>query len=252
MQGMVVIASISGVVQPSGAAASLHEAVLDRLGAAVVTGEIAEGAVLRIEHAEAEYGVSRTVIREVIRVLEAMRVVTIRRRVGVTVRPRAEWNLFDPRIIRWRLAGHERHDQLRSLAELRSGVEPVAAGLAARHATGAQCGALTAAVIGMSVTARTGDLETYLRHDIDFHRTLLAASGNEMFLGLADAVAELLAGRTHHNLMPATPDPVAVRLHAEVAEAVQAGDPEAAERAMRGIVHEAMDAVTGQPGRARS
>lgn len=233
----------------SAAHTSLHESVLDRLGAAVITGALAEGSVLRIEQVEADFGVSRTVIREAVRVLEAMRVVSVRRRVGITVRPAAEWNAFDPRIIRWRLAGPRRRDHLRALGELRRGVEPVAAGLAALHASGEQCGVLTGAVIGMSVTARSGDLETYLEHDIAFHRTLLAATGNEMFIGLADVVAEVLAGRTRHNLMPASPKPMAVSLHVTVAETVQAGDRTGAEEAMRGIVCEALEAVveSGSP-----
>lgn len=201
---------------------------------------------MRTEQVEAEYRVSRSVIREALRVLESMQMVGIRRRVGVTVRSRAGWNAFDPRIIRWRLAGTERHEELRALSELRSGIEPVAAGLAALRATPEQCGALTGAVIGMSVTARSGDLEAYLEHDSAFHRALLEASGNEMFHSLADVVVELLAGRTHHHLMPETPEPAAIRLHAAVAEAVQVGDRRAAEDAMSGIVVEATDALARQ------
>ena len=99
----------------------LHEHVLARLGPAIVAGDVAEGAVLRIEEIEREHGVSRTVARDAVKVLESLQVVTSRRRVGVTVRPRSEWNLFDPRLIRWRLAGPDREQQLRSLSELRRG-----------------------------------------------------------------------------------------------------------------------------------
>ena len=72
--------------------------------------------------------------------------------------------------------------------------------------------------------AKAGDLEAYLVADMVFHRTLLEASGNEMLAALATVVAEVLAGRTHHDLMPAQPNPEAIRLHGEVARAVQAGD----------------------------
>jgi len=221
----------------------LHERVLSRLGPAIVAGETAPGEVLRLEQLEARYGVSRTVAREVVKVLESMHVVSSRRRVGVTILPRSEWNLFDPRMIRWRLAGHDRMAQLSSLSELRSGVEPVAAALAARHATPEQCGRLTGAVMGMSVSARKGDLEEYLKHDIAFHQTVLEGSGNEMFAGLSQVVAEVLAGRTHHHLMPAHPEPEAIRLHADVADAIQGGDPARAEQAMRAIVQEAIGAM---------
>jgi DNA-binding FadR family transcriptional regulator len=221
----------------------LHEQVLARLGPDLVAGVLAEGQVLHIEALEARYGVSRTVIREVVKVLEALQIVTSRRRIGVRVRPRGEWNLFDPRIIRWRLDGPDRADQLRSLSDLRRGVEPVAAELAAKHATPQQCGALTGAVIGMSVTGKAGDLEAYLAHDVTFHQVLLEASGNEMFAALAPVVGEVLTGRTHHDLMPARPSVSAIRLHGDVAQAVAGGSPDQARSAMDDIIDEAMGAM---------
>lgn len=227
--------------------AGLHGSVLDELGTLITSGAFPPGHVLRIEQLEDRFGVSRSVIREAIRVLESMGLVASRRRVGVTVAPRPEWNLFDPRIIRWRLDGADRDELLASLGQLRRGVEPVAAALAARHATPEQCGALTGAVMQMAVHGRSGDLDAYLAADIAFHRTLLAASGNEMLGALTDVVAEVLAGRTHHDLMPAHPEPAAIRWHAEVAQAVQAGDGEAAERAMRDIVEEANRAMLAAP-----
>ncbi|MFD8559251.1 FadR/GntR family transcriptional regulator [Streptosporangium canum] len=223
----------------------LHQSVLDTLGSLIASGGLTAGQVLTIEELELRFGVSRSVIRETIRVLESMGLVSSRRRVGVTVAARTEWNLFDPRIIRWRLAGEDRGEQLRSLGELRRGVEPVAAALAARHATPEQCGALTGAVMQMAVHGRSGDLEAYLAADILFHRTLLEASGNEMLSALTGVVAEVLTGRTHHHLMPARPEPAAIRWHAEVAQAVQSGDAAAAERAMRNIVDEATRAMLG-------
>jgi DNA-binding FadR family transcriptional regulator len=224
-------------------AAGLHERVLARLGPAIVSGAVAEGSVLRIEQIGDEHGVSRTVARDVVKVLESLQVVTSRRRVGVTIRPRTEWNLFDPRLIRWRLAGPDRERQLRSLGELRRAVEPVAAALAAKHADDDQCARLAAAATGMASSGRAGDLAAYLADDVAFHQVLLQASGNDMFAGLASVVGEVLTGRTEHHLMPATPEPAAIRLHADVAAAVAARDPAAAERSMRAILAEATQAI---------
>jgi DNA-binding FadR family transcriptional regulator len=217
--------------------------VLDTLGQEIVSGVLAAGSVLRVDAAESRFGVSRSVVREAVRVLESMQLVSARRRVGITVQPAEQWNPYAPLIIRWRLAGPDRWVQLQALSELRSGIEPVAARLAAARATPAQCGALTAAVIGMSVTARARDLEAYLAHDVQFHRTLLIASGNVMFAGLATVVEELLAGRTHHHLMPDVPEAEAIRLHGAVATAVQSGHADEAEHAMRAIVVEAAQAL---------
>ena len=233
---------------PKDAVHGLHSSVLDRLGARIVAGELPAGHVLTLDRIDHEYAVSRSVSRETVRVLESMGLVESRRRVGVTVLARAQWNVFDPRVIRWRLAGEDRTNQLLSLSELRIGIEPGAAALAARRATPEQCGEMTGAVMQMAVHGKSGDLEAYLAADTVFHQTLLAASGNEMLQALGAVVAEVLAGRTHHHLMPAHPNPAAIRLHADVAQAVQAGDADAAEQAMREIIREAAQAMLDEHG----
>jgi DNA-binding FadR family transcriptional regulator len=221
----------------------LHGSVLDALGQEIVSGTAAVDSVLRIDQLDERFGVSRSVVREAVRVLSSMGLVETRRRLGVRVRPRSEWNVFDPRIIRWRLAGPDREDQLVSLGELRRGFEPVAAGLAADRATPEQCGVMATAVMQMTVHAKAGDLQAYLEADTVFHRTMLEASGNEMLAALSTVVAEVLAGRTHHDLMPTTPNPVAIRLHSDVAQAIGAGDAGAASAAMAAIIEEASAAV---------
>ncbi|MFE9403101.1 FadR/GntR family transcriptional regulator [Streptomyces sp. NPDC006530] len=216
-------------------ARGLHTHVLTSLGLAITAGEYPPGSVLRTDELAQRFDVSRTVVREVVRVLESMHLVESRRRVGVTVRPAEQWNVYDPQVIRWRLAGADRPRQLRSLTVLRSAIEPVAAGLAARRATPAQCADLTEQALGMVATSRGRQLEAYLVHDVAFHRIVLNASGNEMFARLGDVVAEVLAGRTHHQVMFPDPDPAAVTLHVRVAEAVRERDAEKAERLTREI-----------------
>lgn len=213
----------------------LHGRVLDTLGPAITAGEYPPGSVLRTDELAQRFDVSRSVMREAVRVLESMHLVASRRRVGVTVRPQHEWNVYDPQVIRWRLAGADRPRQLRSLTVLRSAVEPVAAGLAARYASAEQCAELTECALGMVANSRGHRLEQYLFHDMAFHRVILTASGNEMFARLGDVVAEVLTGRTHHEVMFEDPDPAAVTLHVQVAEAVRARDAERAERLTREI-----------------
>lgn len=221
----------------------LHGQVRDRLGRRITSGELPVGSVLTLEGVQAEYAVSRPVAREAIRVLQSMGMVATRRRVGITVLPTDQWNVFDPNIIRWRLDGEGRVDQLRSLSEVRHGIEPVAARLAAGRATPEQHGVLAAAVADMVVHAQSGDLEAYLQADIRFHRTLLAAADNDMLASLGDLVAEVLTGRTHHHLMPSTPVAAAINLHEQVALAVRRGDGAAAELAMRAIIDEVAEAL---------
>ena len=87
---------------------TLHHAILEDLGPRVVAGTLAEGQTITMDWVCAEYDVSRTVAREVIQVLVSMHLVDSRRRTGITVRPRSEWDVFNPAVIRWRLAGEKR------------------------------------------------------------------------------------------------------------------------------------------------
>ena len=113
---------------------SLHHRAIEHLGARIVAGELPAGHVMLAEHLEDELKVSRSVVREAVRVLQSLGLVETMKRVGIRVLPANRWNPFDPLVIRWRLAGEGRGGQLRSLAELRTAVEPVAAELAAGNA----------------------------------------------------------------------------------------------------------------------
>lgn len=211
----------------------------EHLGRRIVEGRLAPGSVLLLEDLMREHAVSRTVARDAVKSLAQLGLVGVKRRVGTVVADPTSWDELAPLVIRWRLAGPERLTELARISELRMGVEPVAAKLAASRATSDQAQTLAQAAFGMTTTARIPDLETYLVHDITFHRTILAASGNPLFASLGDVVAEVLSGRTHHHLMPPTPNPEAVRWHVDVAAAIAAGNGEEAERIMRLMVTEA-------------
>jgi DNA-binding FadR family transcriptional regulator len=219
-------------------APTLHRGVLERLGPDIISGTYPPGHVLTLERLCADYGVSRTVAREVVQVLASMGLVESRRRTGVTVRPGECWNVFDPSLIRWRLAGPERASQLRQLTELRAAVEPLAAAGAAANAGDTQRKRLVELAARMGASGGRGDLDTFVDQDVEFHRVLLEASGNDMFAGLCDVVEEVLRGRTHHHLMPAHPKPEALRLHEVVAGAVAEGESEVAHAAMTAVVAE--------------
>ncbi|WP_203599364.1 FCD domain-containing protein [Streptomyces sp. SID10853] len=214
----------------------LHGQVVDLIGRSLAAEETRAGEVLRLEDVQDRYDVSRTVAREAVRVLESKRVVTSRPRIGITVRPPAEWNLYDPQVIRWRLASPARAVQLRELAELRAAVEPAAAVLAAQSAdTVARREALGHAH-AMADAAGEGNAGAFVAADTAFHRTLLRSSGNRMFAQLAEATEELLHGRRDLLLMPDKLDDAAVASHLELAEAVAEGRAAEAAACMRAIL----------------
>ncbi|NNU26842.1 FadR/GntR family transcriptional regulator [Isoptericola sediminis] len=226
---------------------ALHNDVLDAVGRSITSGDVPAGAVLTLETIGSEHGVSRTVAREVMRLLEGLGLVRSRRRVGIVVLPMEDWNVLDARVIRWRLGGPGRDAQLRTLTELRHAVEPLAAAGAALHASDEVRAELVDLAARMRVLGVRGDLEDFLALDIRMHELLLRASGNEMFAALSGVVAEVLAGRTHLGLMPPSPAAEALDQHEAVARAVASGDAPAAETAMSAIVGEVRRALPDRP-----
>ena len=218
----------------------LHASVIDQMGLAIGAGEWQSGSIMRIEELEERYGVSRSVIREVLRVLASMGMVQSRRRVGVQVLPATEWNLYDPQVIRWRLASPGRVAQLRSRTELRTAVEPQAARLAAMRAPLADASELMGLAGKLWAAGQDGDTELFLKLDIQFHHLVLSSSGNEMFGKLNSLVAEVLTGRTHYGMMPDHPHEEALQMHVDVASAIQRGHAVDAHAAMLAIMERAM------------
>jgi len=214
----------------------LHARLLDGLGLAICAGDPASGSVVRIDQLQERYGVSRSVVREAIRVLASMGLVASRRRVGVQVLPASKWNLYDPWVIAWRLASPGRIAQLRSLTELRTAIEPEAARLAALRAPLADASELMGLAGKLWAAGQSNDAEAFLVLDIRFHGLVLASSGNEMFAKLGTLVEAVLTGRTQYGLMPRHPHDEALQLHVDVASAIQRGNGADARAAMLGIM----------------
>lgn len=223
-------------------AVSRHTEVLDQIARRIVGGDLPPGSVFTLANIGQVHGVSRTVAREVMRQLESLGLVTSSPRVGLVVLERSRWNVFDPRVIRWRLEGADRAAQLRSLTELRMAVEPGAAAAAARSATSGQRTAILRMAQEMQGTGEAGQLERFMEIDSRFHAAILQASGNEMFSALAPVIDAVLRWRTELGLMPPTPEPRALHDHMAIARAIATGDPASAHADMVDLVAEVQEA----------
>ncbi|MDM7890433.1 FadR/GntR family transcriptional regulator [Curtobacterium caseinilyticum] len=224
-------------------ARGLHAHVLETLGQRIVDGAVPVGAVVRPELVATEFGVSRSVVREALRVLQSLGLVEPRQRVGTQVLPTSSWELLAPTVIRWRGASPAYFVQQRELLELRLGVEPVAAALVAGRAGEAGAGAavLDAARAMLDACARE-DSRAYLEADVRFHRALLTGSGNAVFTHFAGTVEALLRTRTSESRDTITrwTRDAALR-HEAVALAVAGGDVAAAGEAATALLRVTRD-----------
>lgn len=213
--------------------------LLDR----VVSGEFATGEMLPREVDLVErLGVSRGVVREVIRALEERGVLVVKHGRGATVAPVADWNVLDRDVLAAALAGADGKAMLLELNECRSWLEAGAAGLAAQRATEAQRARIEQAVERLAGTP-AGDFAARGFAELALHRSLVAASGNlamaamlrPVFDGLEAAAAVL--GRRG----------ASEQEHRLIVEAVAARDADAAASAVRAHV----DAVAADLRRRR-
>lgn len=218
----------------------LRGAIAHYLGSAIVTGAIQPGERLTTEVANAEaLDVSRSAYREAVRELTAKGLVESRTKAGTRVLPRRRWNLLDPDVLAWAFSGEPDPAFVRNLFELRSIVEPAAARLAAERREKADINAMRAALAKMR--RHTLATEAGRSADREFHDAVLQATHNDTLITLSASIGAAVNWTTQFKQrtsgLPRDPVPD----HARVNDAIAAGDPDAAEKAMRALIDLALE-----------
>nr|WP_240978373.1 FCD domain-containing protein [Planctomonas sp. JC2975] len=209
---------------------------MDGLGLAIVGGDVPPGSDDTVDRIVERTGASRSVVREATRVLVSLGMLTAGRRVGLRVRPRDEWDLLDPQVIRWRLESPDREAQLADLLGLRLVVELEAAARAAAHSTPRETAELRATAQALAGATAARDRDGFFEADRRFHGTVLRLAGNAMLARLAGVVDEALRERVPDDHLRWSVASSGVELHSAVADAIAAGDSDGAARLMRRIV----------------
>jgi DNA-binding FadR family transcriptional regulator len=224
-------------------ARNLTYTIVDQLGLQVVTGAYAtaEGFPTEAQLCK-QFGASRTVLREAVKMLTAKGLLSARPRQGTRIEPEDRWNLIDPDVLRWLL---ERKFSLGLLAEftqVRLAIEPMAAAIAANNATPATLAPMRHAIERMKAAARGED--DPLASDIAFHVAVLRASGNRFYAQLEELIdtALRISIRLTNQFKGVALGDVAD--HKKVLDAIEARDPARAHAAMEAIIREVMDLIT--------
>jgi GntR family transcriptional repressor for pyruvate dehydrogenase complex len=206
----------------------LADRVYGQLLAFIVEQNLQQGDRLPSEHELSRLtAVSRPIVREALTRLQADGLIESRRGAGSFVRQRpAEHQIQHllPAPVRARL----------DTFDVRIAVEPVAARLAAQHRTEAELQAIKAATAALIAGLTSG--EPAGRHDFDFHRAIAQASHNPMFLLTLEALDAHVDGLIVPSLALAAEDERVRRLeleHVAITEAIEQGEAELAETAMR-------------------
>lgn len=221
---------------------TLHRQIARRLGARIVSGEMEEGAALPNEAAlSKELGVSRTVVREAVKVLAAKDLLEVRPKTGTKVRPRRDWNMLDPEILEWQFTGPGALAHIRDLLEVRLVVEPAAARAAAERAEPGDLEEIERACADME--AASGDTESSIEPDLKFHLSVLGSSHNVFMRPFGALIQAALRSSFRLTNEDRAAYLRSVRQHRDVLDAIRASDPDAAEAAMRLLLISTLDDV---------
>ena len=215
----------------------LYEHVEEAIGVRIIKGEYKPKDTLPNEEALCvEFGVSRGVIREAVKVLHKKGLVLPRPKIGTQIQPRTQWNLFDSDVLVWKLKAGEPLIFLKEVTEVRTIIESEAAKLSASRATLEEIDEIQKNFNRLEAILNDKNnfkFKEYLQIDVSFHTAILEASHNELLaqigrmMRLAVQTARQADIHDIDILMESQP------FHAAILKAIARKDPESAYAASR-------------------
>ncbi|KAB0268530.1 FadR/GntR family transcriptional regulator [Microvirga brassicacearum] len=213
---------------------SVHVWLASEIGLRIVRGDYPPGTILPNEAKWSEtFDVSRSAVREAIKMLMAKSLLASRPKVGSWVEPKERWNLLDRDVLSWYAALPDGESFLRTVQEFRHIIEPEAAAFAAERHTEAQMVEISQACLEMG---QSTSLQERTLADTRFHLAILRASGNDLLVPLGVLIESAL----HHLLMFVTREiqdqPRAQTLHEAIEKSIRLRRPNTARNAVRKLL----------------
>lgn len=196
----------------------------------IAAGELSGGPGPSEQDVLQEFGVSRAVAREALKILATLDIIEIAQGRRVVLRPAAEWDYLSPLLIDW-LPQEQVRELLVEVHATRLIIEPTVAAVAAKRLSNEDLAHLGTLLAAMSSSA--DDPDAYLKLDLDFHMEICRAARNRIldrFMHSTrwwQAASRRISNQAPHAL------PIATEQHRAIYEALVARDSKRAEEAMR-------------------
>ncbi len=211
----------------------VHRHLVKTLAQSILRQEFKPGSLLPSEPELCEtLNISRSALREAIKVLGGKGLVTPRPRTGTLVRPRDDWNLLDPDLLAWSMEIEPSAELVLSLIEARQVIEPAVARLAALRATEKDIAVVESAYQRLSEAMAAPDFDAFNEADIDFHKGLLRASHNIVFQQMSTTIGAALAYSFRLTMERAREPGASLPNHGEVIERIRLRDADGAYASM--------------------
>jgi len=237
-----------------GVAHGLAMQVARELGRRIVGGHYGDVDLIEDETKLSErFGVSKSVIREAVKLLVGKGLLEVRRGSGTRVRRRASWALLDDDVLAWHLSVDPKPDFLRQLMDIRHMMEPRAAAWAAEFGSDEAHGEIEAAQLRMEQEMRS--VQEFVVADALFHRSVLRAANNELLRSMEGVIFSALLSSIKLTNADPRENETSIPFHREVMEAICARDAKLAEQKMTRLLGDASsrlaDALPGANVKSR-
>ena len=224
----------ASAVAPEMRGRSLLWSVVEEIGLRILNGTYPPSAALPTEpQLMAELHISRTVLREAIKILAAKGLIVSRPKSGTQVRPPQHWNLLDPVILDLYCRVFDYSEFAQNFQKLRVIIEPEAAAMAASQRNERQLRTLEDAY-GAMKSAR--DTAEWTSADLAFHEAILEATGNPFMQPLGSLIRAALNTLLFHSAKTSANPFDSLREHGAVLEAIRRRNAAQARAAMNRLL----------------
>ena len=213
---------------------SVHASLASEIGLRIVRGDYPPGTILPNEAKWSEtFNVSRSAVREAIKMLMAKSLLASRPKIGSWVEPRERWNLLDRDVLAWYATGPDREVFLKTVQEFRHIIEPEATAFAAMRRTEEQMAEISQACREMG---EASSLQERTRADTRFHLAILRASGNDLLVPLGVLIESAFDHLFTYTTRELDDLQHAQQLHEAIEKAIRLQRPDAARNAVRKLL----------------
>ncbi|CAH0532219.1 HTH-type transcriptional regulator Mce2R [Vibrio stylophorae] len=204
---------------------NLSHQIARSLGREILAGVFAPNDILPGEvELGIRYKVSRTAIREAIKMLAAKGMVYPRPRIGTRVMPKRNWNYLDQDLLSW--IEFKQDDALvAEFQAMRRVMEPEAAALCAVNASAEDKAELVGLMAQMRALQNNFDSDTWVRIDTDFHQLIYFASGNHFVSPIGNLFKTVFE---NYFRLITTDHVLKLDIHQRIVDAIVIGDAQSA------------------------
>jgi len=229
----------------SGLTHSLATQIARELGRRIVAEAYRPGDLLEDEAALAtRFQVSRSVIRDAVKILVGKGLLEVRRGIGTRVRARANWGLLDDDVLAWHQSAPPSPRFLAQLMDVRLIIEPKAARWAAESGTDEGHEIIRQAQERME--QEKGSIEDFVIADARYHRAILHAANNEILQAMEGVIYSALLGSIRLTNKDPRENEESIPFHRNVTDAILKRDGATAEATMEKLLADAKHRLAGR------